>query len=170
MALEKMICAEQDFLARKKRARYARVASMITGKNNDMLSFEDVRKVVVPNGESYIGCKSVPVDKIVGSEGRTKDFDSSFRPRREFLRHRWIRVATAYYQRVELPPVQLLEIGGVYFVRDGNHRVSVAKSRKLGYIDAEVIRHSSDVTLQPKMTIEEIRDMAHQNSDTHTAA
>jgi hypothetical protein len=38
-------------------------------------------------------------------------------------------------QDITLPSILLYEIGGVYFVRDGNHRVSVAKIKGVEFID-----------------------------------
>ena len=64
---------------------------------------------------------------------------------------RWMSVDMAHYQDVALPPIKVFEIGGVYFVRDGNHRVSVAKAKGAEFIDAEVISLSSEIPLTPDM-------------------
>jgi len=101
-----MIIAEDDFTRFRARARRSRLVARLTGRKDDLLSFEDVKRITAPTGESYIGCRSVPVEMIVGSEGRVNDFNRSFCPRREFLRHRWCRVDSAYYEGVTLPPVQ----------------------------------------------------------------
>jgi hypothetical protein len=44
------------------------------------------------------------------------------------------------------------EIGGLYFVRDGNHRVSVAKDQGIAFIDAEVSSIGNDLALSPDMS------------------
>ena len=85
------------------------------------------------------GMKTVEVEKIVGSVGRCRDFDSSFLPVKVTMRGRWGRVDRAYHQWVELPAVSLYKIGETYFVVDGNHRVSVARYHGVAAIDAEVV-------------------------------
>jgi hypothetical protein len=122
-----------------------------------MLSLGDVRSLLRPDSETYRGMRTVEIDKIVGSEGRYKDFNREFLPRHDKLMRRWMRVDMAHYQNITLPPIKLFEIGGVYFVRDGNHRVSVARSQGAEYIDAEVISLSSEITLSPSMSREQMK-------------
>jgi hypothetical protein len=74
-----------------------------------------------------------------------------------------MRVDEAHIKDIILPPIQLYEIGGVYFVRDGNHRVSVARSQGIEMIDAEVISLSSEITITPRMTVDEMRRMIIAN-------
>lgn len=86
----------------------------------------------------YAGLRSVPISQIVGSEGRMRDFSESFRPLQRHTKERWVSVAMARAHGLELPPVALLQIGEAYFVRDGHHRISVAKARGQDSIEAEV--------------------------------
>ena len=83
--------------------------------------------------------RTVETEKITGSVGRYKDFDCSFRPHKKSMSQRWSRVDSAYHKGVELPAVSLYKIGEAYFVRDGNHRVSVARYHGVAAIDAEVV-------------------------------
>lgn len=92
----------------------------------------------IPN-QHYAGHKSVPIDRIQGSEGRTEDFDNVFYPLHDRLLSRWLNVAAVRLAGEDLPPVELIHTGGIYFVRDGHHRISVAKALGEAYIDAEVI-------------------------------
>jgi len=92
----------------------------------------------------------------VGSEGRYRDFNKRFFPRHAHLKFRWERINQAFKKGVILPPVKLYEIGGVYFVRDGNHRVSVALMRGIEFIDAEVTSLETDLELNEDMTMEEL--------------
>lgn len=92
----------------------------------------------VPN-KHYAGHRSVPIDRIRGSEGRTEDFDDAFYPLHDRLLSRWMSVAAVRLAGEVLPAVELIHTGGVYFVRDGYHRISVAKALGEAYIDAEVI-------------------------------
>ena len=89
-------------------------------------------------GRRYAGIQSVPINQICGSMGRTGDFDRSFHPRDDRLRNRWISVAMARSHFTPLPPVSLVQVGGLYFVEDGHHRISVARALGEGAIDAEV--------------------------------
>jgi hypothetical protein len=86
----------------------------------------------------YAGLRSVPLSQICGSEGRTRDFDRHFNPLRSHTQQRWLNVMLARRLDVPLPPVELIQIGDAYFVRDGHHRVSVAHALGEVCIDAEV--------------------------------
>jgi hypothetical protein len=95
---------------------------------------------------------------IIGSEGRYRDFARGFLPKHDYLRERWVRVDSAHYEDIILPPIRLYELGGAYFVRDGNHRVSVAKLQGALEIDAEVVSLGSNVRIQKGMGIEELKE------------
>jgi hypothetical protein len=85
--------------------------------------------------------------KLLGGgrfEGRFREFDRAFLPRQLQTRDRWVIIAKAYYEQVTLPPVELLKIGDGYFVRDGNHRISVARSRGQDFVDADVTEIEAD--------------------------
>jgi hypothetical protein len=81
------------------------------------------------------GVQTVPIEQIRGSHGRCHDFDSDFYPHQPHTKSRWLRVAQARQQGLSLPPVELTQVGEIYFVRDGHHRISVA--RALGQTDIE---------------------------------
>ncbi len=149
--------AKEDFTKARSKAVFAHVLSLLKNQKDELLSLKEVKSLVKPQSETYRGLKTVPISLITGSEGRYQDFNRFFLPRRQHLRGRWVRVDMAHYQQINLPVVQLYEIGGVYFVRDGNHRVSVAKAQGVEFIDAEVIALSSDITLKPGMTKEELK-------------
>jgi len=76
----------------------------------------------------YAGQREVPLDQIRGTEGRSNDFDDRFHPLTDRTRQRWMSVARANEQGLSLPPVDLIQVGDVYFVRDGHHRISVARA------------------------------------------
>ena len=78
------------------------------------------------------------VSKIVGSVNRHQEFDRGFMPAKARMAERWKRVDRAFYRGVELQPVRLYKLGDVYFVEDGNHRVSVARYQGVEWIDAYV--------------------------------
>ncbi len=84
------------------------------------------------------GIRTVPIEAIVGSEGRPGDFDVEFRPRQDRTAERWMSVAAARLHGDALPPVELLQVGEEYYVRDGHHRVSVARALGECFVDAQV--------------------------------
>jgi hypothetical protein len=149
--------AGEDFSRARTREFLSRVGSLLGGPRDRLLPFEEVRSLLRPIREVYEGVKAVPLELIVGSEGRYRDFNRHFLPKHERLRSRWISIDMAHYEDVPLPPVRLYEIGGLYFVRDGNHRVSVATLRGQDHVDAEVTSLDAEVRLRPGMTIEELR-------------
>ena len=87
----------------------------------------------------YAGIQVVPIHSIIGSEGKAGDFDMGFHPIKEASRERWVSLAMAYTGCLPLPPVELIQIGDAYFVRDGHHRISVSRAFGQTSIDAEVI-------------------------------
>lgn len=90
-------------------------------------------------GSFYAGIQVVPIHSIIGSEGKTTDFDMGFHPIHESSRERWVGMAMVYIGRLPLPPVELIQIEDTYFVRDGHHRISVSMAFGQTCIDAEVI-------------------------------
>ncbi len=149
--------AGEDFNKAKSRATISSILHALTPERQKLLSLEDVKSLVKPKSETYIGMKAVPVHLVVGSEGRYRDFNRAFLPKKEFSRSRWVNVDKAHLQSIVLPPVKLYEIGGTYFVRDGNHRVSVAKMQGVSFIDAEVIRLDTEIKLEPGITPDKLK-------------
>ena len=149
--------ANDNFNRAKSRARISRVLNAFAPDRGKLLSLDEVRGIIKPKTEAYRGVRPVRIDKIVGSEGRYNDFDKAFLPKKELLRRRWENIDIAHAESVNLPAVWLYELGGVFFVRDGNHRVSVARSIGAVEIDAEVSRLDTDVELRPEMTVQDIK-------------
>jgi hypothetical protein len=149
--------ASGDFSRARGRALLHRMQHFMNIDRDRLLSFNDVKEILKPKSETYRGMQAVPIELIVGSEGRYQDFNKYFLPRSEHLRQRWERVDIAHLNDIILPPIQLYEIGGVYFVRDGNHRVSVARAQGVEIIDAEVTSLSSEIPINPSQTREDLR-------------
>lgn len=84
------------------------------------------------------GLVTVSTRRIIGSEGRGRDFDRFFHPLNERIRDRWIQVAVAILKGRHLPAVELIELDGCYYIRDGHHRVSVAQATGQNEIEAFV--------------------------------
>lgn len=104
-----------------------------------LLSFDDAKGALSHWTQGYQGMRTVEVERINGSVGRYKDFDAAFLPLDRNMGERWSRIDRAYHRGVELPAVSLYKVGDRYFVRDGNHRVSVARYHGVAAIDAEVV-------------------------------
>jgi hypothetical protein len=114
------------------------VWATLTGQRHDLLSLHKITRQTKVQTRSHAGIKLVPIAQICGSEGRCDDFDADFRPLKGHNRDRWVSVALARSRDVALPPVELVQVNDVYFVRDGHHRISVAKLAGQQEIEAEV--------------------------------
>jgi hypothetical protein len=123
----------------RNRGWLGRVWSVLTGRPRSLLELRMIEGICRVRGRHYAGTRAVPIGQIRGTEGRCQDFDVSFQPLRMAVRDRWVAVAVAWRTGMALPPVKLIQVGDVYFVRDGHHRVSVARAMGQADIDAEVI-------------------------------
>jgi hypothetical protein len=103
-----------------------------------ILPYEEVIEALGFVSERPLGLQVVPLNTIVGTIDRQRDFDRRFRPTSRRVRSRWEAIAAAMRRGESMPPVDLLRVGDVHFVRDGHHRVSVASALGLGDIDAYV--------------------------------
>src|SRR5438477_13032723 len=113
--------AQAHFQEARRQALLAALLDVFRGQSRTLLSFDEVRARLNVRGQRYLGHQQVPLDHIIGSEGRYSDFDRHFLPRTDALKQRWSNIDQAMQRAVDLPPVDLSKIGDVYFVRDGNH-------------------------------------------------
>ncbi len=125
------------------------IMARLTGQPIDLLSFEEVRQKFKLRGGSSRGLREIPLEAIVGSVGRYTDFTRSFLPRQDSDEHRWAGVKAATLSLSGLPPIEVYQIGQVYFVLDGNHRVSVARELGATHIEAYVTEFKTKVPLEP---------------------
>ncbi len=133
--------AQHDFLRMRRHAAAARLIARLRGEPDDIgviLPYEEVIAALGFQSERSLGLKVVPLGAIVGTIDRGRDFDRSFRPTSRRVRARWEQIAAAMRRGESMPPVDLLKVGEIYFVRDGHHRVSVARALGLNDIDAYV--------------------------------
>lgn len=140
-----------DFRLARQRAAMESVVSRLTGKSTQLLSYDDVVRKLKIVSQAERGIEDIPVEAIVGSVGRYTDFSRSFLPIQESDADRWARVASVpdFYQ---LPPIEVFRIGDVYFVLDGNHRVSIARQRGISFIPAEVIEIKTRAPIPPDIS------------------
>jgi hypothetical protein len=132
------LTAKTDFENARRKSYWRSVLRWFTHSQNDLLPYDEVRRTVPMRGQHDAGTQQILMDKIVGSVGRYQDFDREFLPKRANTRGRWESIDRAHLQDINLPPIEVYQLGEVFFVRDGNHRVSVARERGQAYIDAAV--------------------------------
>ncbi len=130
--------AKSDFEKAHFKSFVREITSKLYRTNNKLLPFDEVRKALPLYGQFDLGMREISIDKIIGSVNRSQDFDRAFLPRENHIRSRWVNIDKARIEDVELPPIEVYKIGEVYFVIDGNHRVSVARERGQLFIDAHV--------------------------------
>jgi hypothetical protein len=133
--------AENDFIRARRQQVLSRLGAWLRHGPGDvdvMLPFDEVVAALGRAGERRIGLQSIPLDSIVGSVDRTKEFDRRFRPTSGRVRERWQRLALAHRRGEAIPPIEVYRVGTLHFVYDGHHRVSVARALNLSTIDAYV--------------------------------
>jgi hypothetical protein len=114
-----------------------RLWAALRGKPRQLLDLRAATADQVVRARRADGVRIVQIRRILGSESRADEFDSAFHPIRTHTEARWRGVARAWLDGASLPPVELIRIGDVYFVRDGHHRISVAKA--LGQQEIEAV-------------------------------
>jgi hypothetical protein len=158
--------SDRDFSRARRRAFLRRIGAYLRRDpgSNQLLSFDEVKGALGAISQVYLGLREVPVSKIVGSVGRHRDFDRAFLPSKPDLGTRWRRIDEIMHREEELPPVSLYKIGDAYFVKDGNHRVSVARQQGIEMLDAEVIELRSRVPVDSALTA---RDLLYKLEHRH---
>ena len=121
-----------------------------------LLSFDQVQQLIRDRAEIDRGTQPIHIARIIGSVGRYRDFDRAFLPLSGANAERWKRLDVAMNELRDLPPIDVYQIGDVYFVRDGNHRVSVAKANGLDTIEARVTEISTMVPLTPETDVDDL--------------
>ncbi len=121
-----------------KRGRRGQLWSGLTGRSRRLLSLEEVSRTGRVQARSSGGTRTVAIAEICGSENRAADFDCDFNPLQDHTQDRWLGIASALQRGRCLPPVALIQVGDRYFVRDGHHRISVARALGQKAIEATV--------------------------------
>jgi hypothetical protein len=120
-----------------------------------LIPLDDVSGRLGLKGQSYVGVRPIPIERIIGTVDRYEDFDRDFRPRRGHLGQRLASVSGAF-PAGDFPPISVFEIGGSYFVSDGHKRVAVARQTGMASIDAEVIRLETGYEFPPDVDIAQL--------------
>jgi hypothetical protein len=157
--------AQHDFLRARRRAIIARLATRLRLEPGDVeviLPYEEVIEALGFVSERSLGLQVVAISAIVGTVDRERDFDRHFRPTSGRVRSRWEQIAEAIRRGEALPPVDLIKIGEIYFVRDGHHRVSVACALGHSDIDAYVTEVVTRVGIDHPITIADLPLKSHE--------
>lgn len=151
--------AQADFTAARTKAFFRDLLALLTGRRNQLLSYDEVREKLRVGGPIYRGVQTVALEKIVGTVNRYKDFDRAFLPTQAHTASRWQRVSRAWYDEVSLPPILLYQVGDIYFVVDGHHRVSVAREQGQEFIEAEVRECQVKVPVTPDLDPDDLEEL-----------
>ena len=132
---------ENDFQRARRRQVLARLVTRLRREPDDVnlvLPFDEVVAALGRRGERSLGLRSIPLDRVVGTVDSPHDFDRRFRPTSSKVRERWERLALAQRRGESMPPIDAYQVGDLYFVKDGHHRVSIAIATRQKSIDAYV--------------------------------
>lgn len=157
--------AQTDFLRARRRAALGAMVARLRGEPDDVrhvLPYEEVIQALGYVSEHSAGKAVVPLDAVVGTVDRGRDFDRRFRPTTGRVRSRWEHIATAMRRGEAMPPVDLVRVGQIYFVRDGHHRVSVARALGHTDIDANVTEVVTRVGAERAITLDELPVKSHE--------
>ena len=133
--------SRDDFARARRNAMLTRLAGRLRLRSGDLdvlLPFDEVVGALGHRGEQHLGLKQVALDDIVGSVDRRTGFDRRFRPTSDLARHRFERLAAAVRRGEHLPPVELYQVGEVFFVQDGHHRIAVLQALGHDVVQARV--------------------------------
>ncbi len=147
--------ARLRFDSARKKAFFDKVTARLTGRPTEMLPFDIIRAELRQQNPFYRGVQEIPVDLIVGSVGRYREFTRRFLPLTDSLRERWIGIDNLA-SSAGWPPIDAYKIGGVYFANDGNHRVSVARQMEIPTIEAHVWEYPAEVQIGPNDKLDDI--------------
>jgi hypothetical protein len=138
------------------RAFIRSVVRQLRGTAAELLAFEEIRRRLRLGRAHELGLQQIELDKIIGSVGRYRDFDREFLPLHRDQEQRWRRVYDLNNAFAGLPPIEVFKVSDVYFVRDGNHRVSVARANGLKTIEAQVTEYAAPIPLGPQDTMDAV--------------
>jgi hypothetical protein len=145
-----------DFSRARFKAFLNRVWSALSGRPANLLSYDEIKEKLHIGGPIYRGVQTVRMEQIIGSLNRYHQFDRAFLPIQDETASRWQSVDRAFYEDIYLPPIVLYKVGGVYFVVDGHHRVSVAREQGQDFIEAEIRECYTRVNITPDIRLEDL--------------
>ncbi len=157
--------AQFDFDRARRRRVLSRLTARLRGEPSDVnviLPFEEVVGALGRRGERSLGLQSIPLDSIVGTVDRGREFDRLFRPTSGRVRTRWERIAAAQRRGQSMPPIDVYRIGDLHFVKDGHHRVSVARALGHDVIEAWVTEVITELGADGAIRLADLPLKSHQ--------
>src|SRR4051812_5348223 len=157
--------AQFDFSRMRRRRAMSRLAQRLRRVPSDfnlVLPFEEVVQARGRRGEKRLGLQTIELDSIVGTVDRSRDFDRRFMPTTGRVRSRWERIATAMRRGEEIPPIDVYRIGELHFVKDGHHRVSVARALGFNVIDSYVTEVLTEVGATREIALRDLPLKSHE--------
>jgi hypothetical protein len=157
--------AQDDFLRARRRRVFAQLSALLRLEGGDvdvMLSFDEVVEALGRSGERDLGVVTIRIETIVGTVDRRKEFDRSFRPTSSKARARFERIAEASRRGGARPPIVVYRVGALHFLRDGHHRVAVARAQGLEKIDAHVVEVITRVAADREITLADLPLKSHE--------
>jgi hypothetical protein len=157
--------AQDDFLRARRRQALWRLARRLSREPPDVdaiLPFDEVVAALGRRGERQVGLQVIALDSIIGTVDRPQGFDRQFRPTSSHVRARWERIAGAMHRGEPIPPISVYRIGEVHFVRDGHHRVSVARALGLEELEAEVTEILTQVGADRTLRVSDLPHKSHE--------
>lgn len=157
--------AQTDFKRARRSALAARLARRLRGEPGDVnliLPFDEVVDALGRRGERRLGLQTIPLDAIVGTVDRQREFDRNFRPTSRRVKLRWQRIAEAIRRGGSMPPIDVYRIGELHFVRDGHHRVSVARQLGLEVIEAYITEIQTEVGADAGVRVQDLALKSHE--------
>jgi len=136
-------------------ATLTQLTARFTGRDMRLLPFDAIRSELRWQNPLYKGVQEIPLTAVVGSVGRYREFNRQFLPLSDSLKERWVQVDTLS-TTAGWPPIEVYQVGNVYFVRDGNHRVSVARHMQIPTIEAHVWEYPQEVEIDPESDLDQI--------------
>ena len=126
------------FTRARRREIYRRLVGIVNRQTDrELIPLDELRDRFRIFDQTYRGVDAIPVERIVGTAGRSDDFDARWLPRRPEVQDRWMRLERAFPDG-EWPPIIVFQVADSYFVVDGHHRVALARQKGIEYIDADV--------------------------------
>jgi nucleotide-binding universal stress UspA family protein/Icc-related predicted phosphoesterase len=146
----------EDFRDARRKASLEIILDSLRRRPSNLLSFDEINEQIREKSFHKRGLQKIPLDAIVGSVGRYQDFTRKFFPRREDNKDRWVAIRKKFTSTETMLPIEVYQIGEVYFVVDGNHRVSVARQNGESYIQAYITQIETNLPLSPDDNPEDI--------------
>lgn len=139
----------------RRQAQRDQLSGLLQSRDTRMIPFEAIRSQLRQQNPLYLGLQEIPFQQVVGSVGRAHEFTRKFLPLNDGLRERWIGVHRLAEDR-GWPPIEVYQVGNLYFAKDGNHRLSVASQLKMATVEAHVWLFPEDIAFELDMNLEDV--------------